>query len=795
MTDSLTHSSPPDDLSTILFESRMSQSNRSLLNNESIGRSTVAGGLTFDEQLAGVPLSFTLEPHSIEPSSRCGSEWDVCRGWKVQNIPAFYPKIVIDGLGEGSIGLPVHCGMVEYIQKSQHCEQAPYGHGLETKVDTNVRRCWQIDGSHLHFKGSQWESILDHNILRPALEGLGISKNTQVKANLYKMLLYEKGGHFTKHRDTEKEKNMFGTLVIQLPSKFEGGALTVSHVKDVFQFDHSPDCEDSIYCTAFYADCEHELHEVASGCRICLVYNLVVVPGEEIPDIDACIEMQDKVGKHIQILDEVEASSGKALLKHAFMLDHDYTEASLSFDNLKGRDKDVYKLLKTLRDSNNQPMLSVSLLLMSKHETGDEDEMYETDISTKVWIRPDGSNDRDLTLNPEIELLEFICDEIDEENHMFSEEPDDEERESYTGNAGPTLQYWYYTALIVFWPKKKTTEVAGQERYTTALSLFNDVPDNKNLNYSQMLLKKAERKNIFKGSNSAFGYFFLAKTFDVLLYFDCPKQCEEAVGLLAKGKKFASNKIGVSLAKVMLSIKSSSLDQAIYDLLRGDNGRHEAATEIFSNRLLPCARSLMKRSCSSASLCSIAKELLLHKNKTLFSTFITAMLSDGKPSLFSKILEFIPLWMDTNPAENEDIRKLYEARMLQLKKDTERGPVFSWCQPYAVFPGSQSKNNDVTAFLRGSKQREEFSHFNDSRHAGNWASKYFNGGHGQGSGYSANATVGDRASVRVTKTKVAFEGVVQTFQANKSEMLKLANMMGDEEYITNIERVRTCTIC
>ena len=94
------------------------------------------------------------------------------------------------------------------------------------------------------------------------------------------------------------------------------------------------------------------------------------------------------------------------------------------------------------------------------------------------------------------------------------------------------------------------------------------------------------------------------------------------------------------------------------------------------------------------------------------------MLSDGKPSLFSEILKFIPSWMDINPAENEDIRKLYEARMLQLKKDA---PVFSWCQPHSVFLGSQSKNNDVTA-----KQREEFSHFSNSRHAGNWAEKYFN---------------------------------------------------------------------
>ena len=39
------------------------------------------------------------------------------------------------------------------------------------------------------------------------------------------MLLYKTGGHFKKHRDTEKEKGMFATLILQLPSKYSGGEL------------------------------------------------------------------------------------------------------------------------------------------------------------------------------------------------------------------------------------------------------------------------------------------------------------------------------------------------------------------------------------------------------------------------------------------------------------------------------------------------------------------------------------------------------------------------------------------
>ena len=34
---------------------------------------------------------------------------------------------------------------------------------------------------------------------------LGVPSSYRVFARLYKLLLYERGGHFAKHRDTEKE--------------------------------------------------------------------------------------------------------------------------------------------------------------------------------------------------------------------------------------------------------------------------------------------------------------------------------------------------------------------------------------------------------------------------------------------------------------------------------------------------------------------------------------------------------------------------------------------------------------
>jgi hypothetical protein len=50
-----------------------------------------------------------------------------------------------------------------------------------------------------------------------------------VSAEFYKLLIYEQGGFFLPHRDTEKKDGMFGTLTIVLPSVHDGGELVVRH--------------------------------------------------------------------------------------------------------------------------------------------------------------------------------------------------------------------------------------------------------------------------------------------------------------------------------------------------------------------------------------------------------------------------------------------------------------------------------------------------------------------------------------------------------------------------------------
>ena len=191
-----------------------------------------------------------------------------------------FPGLEVNGVGE--IAYPINEMQAKAL--IEVAKKAPFGQGSETIIDSTVRSAYEIDNSKLNFNGSRWTAFLNKIIVKIKPD-LGLEDYT-ISAHLYKMLIYEKGDFFLPHKDSEKEKGMFGTLVINLPSKHTGGELVVSFegVKEVVAFAESAENYKISYA-AFYADCDHEIKPLTSGYRICLVYNLV----------------QQKSGKKIQL--------------------------------------------------------------------------------------------------------------------------------------------------------------------------------------------------------------------------------------------------------------------------------------------------------------------------------------------------------------------------------------------------------------------------------------------------------------------------------------------------------------
>ncbi|KAI4844366.1 hypothetical protein E4T44_06230 [Aureobasidium sp. EXF-8845] len=107
---------------------------------------------------------------------------------------------------------------------------------------------------------------------------------TGIRAELYKLNFYSgPSGKFKAHVDTPRSETQVGSLVVCLPSEFEGGILSVSHQGKAVGFDWSASSSTGqtpcIQWAAFYSDCCHEVQEVTAGHRVTLTYNLYASRG------------------------------------------------------------------------------------------------------------------------------------------------------------------------------------------------------------------------------------------------------------------------------------------------------------------------------------------------------------------------------------------------------------------------------------------------------------------------------------------------------------------------------------
>jgi hypothetical protein len=253
----------------------------------------------------------------------------------VGRLPVVDPGIEVDGLGV--VKLPLKPAMAKKLVA--HCRVAPYGKGTQTLVDRKVRDTLELDPMKSRLS-PQWNSAVAR-AARVAAEQLGLPAE-QVEVRLYKLLVYEKGGFFLPHRDSEKHDGMVASLIVVLANPFKGGALLVQHgnVKQTVPF--GPAAHNQAPCyAAFYADCEHEVQRVTHGVRICLAYNLVLKPKREKPAVAGNpAAPADILTEAIQSW--VATQPTKPLV---FALEHHYTQRGLSRDLLKGADRQLTELV------------------------------------------------------------------------------------------------------------------------------------------------------------------------------------------------------------------------------------------------------------------------------------------------------------------------------------------------------------------------------------------------------------------------------------------------------------------
>jgi hypothetical protein len=396
-------------------------------------------------------------------------------------LPSVLPGLEVAGVGP--IALPLEKRQAAAIKKRAH--QAPYGKGTRTLVDTDVRRVWEIDADQIVLANPQWGDVVKQAV-GAAQSELGL-ENQKLQARLYKLLLYEPGSFFLSHRDGEKLNRMVATLVIALPSAHEGGELVVRHEgrEEIVAF--SPESQFHTQFAAFYADCEHEIRPVTAGFRLALVYNLTLEKAKRAIRAPTSHEHIDAAARLLRPWSSRKRAahgsrSASSPSKLAVLLEHQYTQAGLTVDALKGIDRARADVLFAAACESG---CDASLALATYWESGAAEPSEDYDYGYRRWSgygQYDESSDdqgggehtmgelfdssltaqhfSDAEGNPlafgRIPLNE---EEIVAKQPLGEGKPDKEDFEGYTGNAGMTQERWYHRAAVLLWPTKSRFEV------------------------------------------------------------------------------------------------------------------------------------------------------------------------------------------------------------------------------------------------------------------------------------------------------------------------------------------------
>ncbi|HEV2638129.1 MAG TPA: 2OG-Fe(II) oxygenase [Actinocrinis sp.] len=348
---------------------------------------------------------------------------------------------------------------------------ASYGRGESTLTNPAVRNTWEVPKQLVQ---AQWAQGSLEAALDAVREGLGLPSEGELHAEPHSVLVYEKGQFFLPHQDSEKHDDMIGTLVVTLPSRFQGGELVVKHGEATEVCGGSPE---KISIAAFYGDCHHEVTRVRSGYRITLTYNLLYQGGTQPPNTSG----DPRIGQLTQLLDEhfqtpvAEPYSRKPAAppqRLAFLLDHEYTEKNLAWHRLKGEDARYAALLRTAADAADcQTMLGLNEIqeTWDAYPAGENDDYFDDEEEGSDEEEYDGEYELNDLIESSIRLVHWVDPDTGEAEKISLDisptelctrtahppiEPYEQSYEGYMGNYGNTLDRWYRRAALIIWPRR-----------------------------------------------------------------------------------------------------------------------------------------------------------------------------------------------------------------------------------------------------------------------------------------------------------------------------------------------------
>ena len=390
-----------------------------------------------------------------------------------------------------------------------HATAAPYGRGEQTLLDPEVRDALQIGAEHVNLEGTASKRLGDE-ILRWIAKDMGLD-DAELHLKPLKLLVYEEGGHFASHCDTEKSEGMVASATVVVPSRYEGGTLEIEHAGRTLRFAEGG--AQKWRWAAWYADCRHTLESVRSGARVSITFGVGM-------DTAKALGPRKAEDHHLSWAfwgrtyadwhtgwaardARTRAGSEQYGQKTVWVLQHRYSEPGLQSNLLKGHDRDLARLI--LGDPHDEARylgwLHIRDVGSAETEDGklwsdegrswedrEEDDGYEPPPNSLVdndeyWYesnramwrmqhreapqlhlkdaaRQNAWIDGLRTLSGEMRdhgPIEVLDGEIVPRGALDNASPRGARVYEATGNEGASLELQYRNAVLVFWRRNKAT--------------------------------------------------------------------------------------------------------------------------------------------------------------------------------------------------------------------------------------------------------------------------------------------------------------------------------------------------
>lgn len=410
----------------------------------------------------------------------------------------------IEVQGVGSLKFPIATQQARKLRKI--ASASPFGLRDLTLHNTSVRHSWEIAANQVNIAEQRWMPVLA-NYLETIRADLGLPDECNLEAEIDKLLLYEKGQFFKPHQDSEKCDQMFGTLVVILPSDYSGGAVTVEHRGEKKVFRRLEDQTKDLSLLAFYADCHHAVSPITSGIRVALTYRLrlekrsnAALPKTSTDKLDRLTSaVQDYFTRPIGL--RYGDSEPTPPERFVYLLDHEYTQRSLSWDTLKNGDRPRVSALRSVAERLD---CECFLALAEVYECWlcDDDSDEDDRCGRRGWRSHEEDEDEDESSEPEDHDITDLQDSSIELNHWLDSagnhiegipgfvrdaelyftkpsrdmNPFKSEYEGYQGNYGNTLDRWYHRAAFVMWPRANTFALRAQASPQWAVDELSALP-------------------------------------------------------------------------------------------------------------------------------------------------------------------------------------------------------------------------------------------------------------------------------------------------------------------------------